>query len=411
MAIDVQTLGLLLIVGLAAAAVALAAWALMLRRRVQTLEHDLQEARAQAGRLGRLGALGEMASSFAHAFNDVLTPIIGRTQLLVQRVSDPQLREWLDTIERTALEGARTVRSIQEFLRVRRDEPTAAVDMAAATQQAIRATAGRRPGVQIHTELDTLPPISGEARAMQEALGHILANALEVSPDGATVIVTTQMEGGDAVISVTDVGPGMTPGVQARIFEPFFTTKSGATGLGLSLAHGIVARHGGQIEVDSVAGRGTTVRVKFPVEGVSRPEPARPGPAPHSPGGPARCLVVDDDPDVRQMISDILSNAGHVVVMATDGADGVAKFKTDASFDVVVTDLAMPKLNGLQLARHCKTLRPAVPVVMLTGWGMLLTEDELAEHGVDEVLSKPVRMDQVLGTLAAVRARTASAGR
>jgi signal transduction histidine kinase/CheY-like chemotaxis protein len=408
---DVQTLALLLTVGLAAAAIALGAWALILRRRMRLLEQDLLDARAQVDRLGRLGALGEMASSFAHAFNDVLTPIIGRTQLLVQRVSDPQLRDWLDTIERTALDGAKTVRRIQEFMRVRREEPTTLVDLAAVTRQAIRATAARRPGVQIQTELDTLPLISGDGRAMQEALSHILGNALEASPEGSTVIVAAQMEGGEAVLSVTDVGAGMTAGVQARIFEPFFTTKAGATGLGLFLAHGIVARHGGQIEVDSVAGRGTTVRVKFPVEIVSRAEPPRPARVAKASGGPARCLVVDDDPHVRQLISDILTNAGHVVVMAVDGADGVEKFKTDTSFEVVVTDLAMPKLNGLQLARHCKTLRPAVPVVMLTGWGMLLTEDELSEHGVDEVLSKPVRMDQVLGALAAARARTADAGR
>jgi CheY-like chemotaxis protein len=416
LASDVQTLALLLTVGLAAAAIALGAWALILRRRVRLLEQDLLDARAQADRLSRLGALGEMASSFAHAFNDVLTPIIGRTQLLVQRVTDPQLRDWLDTIERTALDGAKTVRRIQEFMRVRREEPTTPVDLATVTRQAIRATAARRPGVQIQTELDTLPLLSGDGRAMQEALSHILGNALEASPEGGTVIVAGQMEDGDAVLSVTDVGPGMTAGVQARVFEPFFTTKSGATGLGLCLAHGIVARHGGQIEVDSVAGRGTTVRVKFPVETVSRsepprPEPPRPARVAKASGGPFRCLVVDDDPHVRQLISDILTNAGHVVVMAVDGADGVEKFKTDTSFEVVVTDLAMPKLNGLQLARHCKTLRPAVPVVMLTGWGMLLTEDELAEHGVDEVLSKPVRMDQVLGALAAVRARTAGAGR
>jgi DNA-binding response OmpR family regulator len=109
------------------------------------------------------------------------------------------------------------------------------------------------------------------------------------------------------------------------------------------------------------------------------------------------------------MIRDILSNVGHKVVVAVDGSDGVEKFKADSSIDLVITDLAMPKLNGLQLARVCKTLRPSVPVVMLTGWGVLLTEDELAEHGVDEVLSKPVRMDQVLGAVAAVRGRTARA--
>ncbi len=404
-----QTLALLLIAGLAAAALALVVWALTLRRQVRSMERELQDMGAQAERLHRLGALGEMASSFAHAFNDVLTPVIGRTQLLIQRVTDPQLREWLDTIERAALDGASTVRRIQEFMRVRREEPSTMVDLVTVLNQAIRATGGQRPGGQFHTELDRLPPISGDPRGLQQALTHILTNAVEAAPDGSGVTVAAQMEGGEAVLSVTDVGSGMTPGVQARIFEPFFTTKPGATGLGLCLAHGIVARHGGQIEVDSVAGRGTTVRVKFPVEGVSRAEPARAPQSVSVPGGPARCLVVDDDPQVRQMISDILTNAGHGVVMAVDGADGVDKFKNDSSFDVVVTDLAMPKLNGLQLARLCKTLRPSVPVVMLTGWGVLLTEDELAEHGVDDVLSKPVRMDQVLGALAAARARTARA--
>jgi CheY-like chemotaxis protein/nitrogen-specific signal transduction histidine kinase len=404
-----QTLAVLVIAVLAAAAGGLAVWVFTLRRRVQGLERDLQNARAQAERLSRLGALGEMASSFAHAFNDVLTPVIGRTQLLIQRVRDPQLREWLDTIERAALDGAQTVRRIQEFMRARRDEPATAVDLLTTLRQAIRATASRRTGVHFQEQLDHLPPITGDPQSMQHALAHILANAVDAAPDGGVVIVSAQMEGGEAVVSVTDTGSGMTPGVQARVFEPFFTTKPGATGLGLCLAHGIVARHGGQIEIDSTAGRGTTVRVKFLVEGVSRAEPAASAPAAHTPSGPTRCLVVDDDPQVRQMISDILSNAGHGVVMAVDGADGIDKFKNDSSFDVVVTDLAMPKLNGLQLARMCKTLRPSVPVVMLTGWGVLLTEDELAEHGVDEVLSKPVRMDQLLSTLTAVLARTASA--
>ncbi|HET9491612.1 MAG TPA: ATP-binding protein [Methylomirabilota bacterium] len=404
-----QTLAVLVIATLAAAVGGLAVWVFTLRRRVHGLERDLQNARAQAERLSRLGALGEMASSFAHAFNDVLTPVIGRTQLLIQRVRDPQLREWLDTIERAALDGAQTVRRIQEFMRARRDEPATAVDLLTTLRQAIQATASRRPGVHFQEQLDHLPPITGDPQSMQHALAHILANAVDAAPDGGVVTVSAQMEGGEAIVSVTDTGSGMTPGVQARVFEPFFTTKPGATGLGLCLAHGIVARHGGQIEIDSTAGRGTTVRVKFLVEGVSRAEPAASAPAAHTPSGPTRCLVVDDDPQVRQMISDILSNAGHGVVMAVDGADGIDKFKNDSSFDVVVTDLAMPKLNGLQLARMCKTLRPSVPVVMLTGWGVLLTEDELAEHGVDEVLSKPVRMDQLLSTLTAVLARTASA--
>jgi len=267
----------------------------------------------------------------------------------------------------------------------------------------------QRQGVRVETEIDAVLPIAGDPLGLREALAYVVTNALEAAPDGGTVTITTHMDGGDAVIAVNDTGMGMTSAVQSRIFEPFFTTKPGATGLGLCLAHGIVSRHGGQIEVDSAPGRGTTVRVKFPVEAVARARPAAPARTSAAPGGPARCLVVEDDPQVREMIRDILSNVGHKVVVAVDGSDGVEKFKADSSFELVITDLAMPKLNGLQLARVCKTLRPSVPVVMLTGWGVLLTEDELAEHGVDEVLSKPVRMDQVLGTIAAVRARAAGA--
>ena len=401
----IDTLLIVVAVALAGVAVALAAIAISLRNRAQRLGQELAEAHEQVTRLQKLGALGEMASSFAHSFNDVLTPIIGRSQLLAQRVSDPQAREWLETIERAALDGAQTVRRIQEFMRLRREEPTVAVDLGAVVRQAVEAAAPRRrPGVRIETAVDPLPPIAGDPLGLREAIANIVTNAIEAAPDGTAVMISTGMDGGDAVIGVTDAGMGMAPAVQARIFEPFFTTKPGATGLGLCLAHGIVSRHGGQIEVDSTPGKGTTVRVKFPVEAVARPR-ASGGVRAQAPGGPARCLVVDDDPQVRDMIRDILSNAGHTVVVGVDGADGVEKFKADAAFDVVITDLAMPKLNGLQLARVCKTLRPAVPVVMLTGWGVLLTEDELAEHGVDEVLSKPVRMDQVLGAIAAVRTR------
>ncbi len=396
-----------LAVVLLAVGVTLGAWALQLKARAQRLGRELAEAHEQVTRAQKLGSLGEMAASFAHSFNDVLTPIIGRTQLLAQRISDPQLREWLGTIERSALDGAQTVRRIQEFMRLRRDDPSVAVDIGVVVRQAIAATeAQRRAAVEIRSELQVVPPVAGDPMGLREAVSNIILNALDAAPEGTAVLVTAKVDGGDAVVSVVDSGMGMTPGVQARIFEPFFTTKPGATGLGLCLAHGIISRHGGQIEVDSAPGRGTTVRVKFPVETISRGKAEAPSARQSAPTGPARLLVVDDDPQVRDMIRDILSNAGHRVIVATDGADGVEKFKADPSFDVVITDLAMPKLNGLQLARVCKTLRPAVPVVMLTGWGVLLTEDELAEHGVDEVLSKPVRMDQVLGTVASVRGRT-----
>ncbi len=403
------------IVALAAVVVALGAWALWLRLRSVRLGQELAEVTEQLARVQKLGALGEMAASFAHAFNDVLTPIIGRTQLLTQRITDPQLREWLTTIERSALGGAQTVKRIQDFMRLRRDEASVPVDLGVVVKQALAATGTRqRPSVRIETDLAPVPPVSGDPLGLREAFGHLIVNAVESVPEKGIVRVTTRIEDGQAVVAITDTGTGMTPATQVRIFEPFFTTKPGATGLGMCLAHGIVSRHGGQIEVDSGLGRGTTVRVTFPSEGLTRASTKPVAPSRMSVGptsSPARCLVVDDDAQVRDMIRDILSNAGHKVVVAHDGADGVERFKADSSFDVIITDLAMPKLNGLQLARVCKTLRPNVPVVMLTGWGVLLTEEELSEHGVDEVLSKPVRMDQVINTIAAVRARASGVER
>jgi CheY-like chemotaxis protein len=281
------------------------------------------------------------------------------------------------------------------------------VELAQVVRDAIAEAAPRRPGVQVRTALGPLPRVPGDGRALRQAFGHLVLNALEASPEGGVVSVAGSREGGEAVLTVADAGQGMTPATQARMFEPFFTTKPGATGLGLCLAQAVFSRHGAQLEVETAPGRGTTVRVRIPVEGVARgavPPEARPPRGAQA--GASRCLVVDDDPQVREMIRDVLANAGHTVVMAVDGADGAEKFKAQV-FDLVITDLAMPRLNGLQLARLCKGLRPAVPVLMLTGWGVLLTEQELAEHGVDEVLTKPVRVDQVLGAVAAARARTA----
>src|SRR5262245_6690291 len=244
-----------------------------------------------------------MASSFAHAFNDVLTPIIGRTQLLLQRATDPQLREWLETIERAALDGARTVRRIQEFMQKRREEPAAAVGLVPLVRRAAAEAANGQQAIGIMTEVDNLPLIAGDPLALREALDHVLANALEAAPEKSQVLVGARMDGGDAVISVSDSGSGMAAGVQARIFEPFFTTKPGAKGLGLCLAQGIVARHVGQIDIESAPGRGTTVRFKCPVERVSRPKAAKTAHAPRGtpPGRPVRCLVRDDDPHAAQL--------------------------------------------------------------------------------------------------------------
>lgn len=396
-------------VALAALSAALAAWALGLRRQARQLSRELPALQDQLVHAERLRAMSDIAAAFAHGFNETLTPIIGRTQLLAQRIGDPGLREWLAAIERAALHGAEKVRRIQQLTRIRRDEPGVRVDLNGVVHEVVVALEPhRRAGVEIHTQLQEVPTIAGDTRGLTEVLLNLAMNAIEAMPKGGTVTISTACDEGDAVVSVADTGMGMSADVQENMFDPFFSTKPSRTGLGLALAYGVAARHGAQLEVETAPGQGTVVRVRFPLESAvtERRAPAEAGAVPNMPA--SRCLVVDDDPDVREAMRDMLALGGHRVVLAVDGADGVDKFKAGA-FDFVVTDLAMPKLNGLQLTRICKSLHPEIPVLMVTGWGVLLTEEELAEHGVDAVISKPVRMTEFLSTVSTLKPRVTDA--
>jgi CheY-like chemotaxis protein len=389
--------GALLAVLLVLAVLGLGGWIVVLRRGLARVGRGLDEARDELARTEKVRLMGEMTASFAHSFNDVLTPIIGRAQLGRQRVTDPQVYEWLAAIERAALDGAQTVWRIQDFIRIRPEGYAVAVDLAALVRSV--AETARRPAredVTVTAEIDSPPEIPGDPGALREALSTLVANAFDAMPAGGSMTLAAYGEGDEAVIVVRDTGIGMTEDLQRTILSPFFTTKRNAAGLGLSLADGIVSRHGGQLEVESAPGCGTTVRVRFPARARTE-RAAGTGKAPRVGEAAAgvRCLVVDDDDDVRDMLQDALESGGHQVVVARDGADGLEKFKADA-FDVVITDLAMPRMNGVQLARDCKQLRPTVHVVMITGWGVALSAGRLADYGVDRILAKPLSLSAIL---------------
>ncbi|MBI4611533.1 MAG: GAF domain-containing protein [Candidatus Rokubacteria bacterium] len=374
---------------------------------------ELAAAQDQLIRTEKLRALGEMASGVAHDFNNLLTSILGRTQLLSRRVEDPTLREWLQVIEQAALDGAQTVRRIQEFTRVRRDQPYVSVDLNQVVEDALEVTRPRWPEephsrgttVQVVTALAPIPPVSGDPAELREALTNLILNAVDAMPEGGRLSLTTEAAGERVVVTVSDTGVGMPPDVQRRIFDPFFTTKGPlGTGLGLSMTYGIVTRHGGEISVGSSAGEGSTFRLSFPASRALPTEAATP-PA-SSPTAALRCLVVDDEPLVREVLSDLLSQGGHEVVLVADGAEAIARCRAEP-FDLVLTDLAMPGVSGLQVARAVKDHDPAVPVFVITGWGVEYSPEELKVHGVDKVLPKPVKLDDVLAAVAACGPRKA----
>jgi GAF domain-containing protein/ActR/RegA family two-component response regulator len=367
---------------------------------------DLKTAQEHLVQSEKLRALGEMASGVAHDFNNILAAILGRVQLILSQVQDETLRHWLQVIERAALDGAQTVRHIQEFTRIRRDQPVESVDPNQIVRDAVEMTQARwrddahSQGLDIRMSLDLapVPPVDGHPNELRQVLTNLIFNAVDALPRGGTITLTTRRGADNVLVRVADSGVGMSEEVQRRVFEPFFTTKGPkGTGLGLALVYGVVSRHGGSVDVESREGGGSTFTVRLPVGQEPRPTSSRAGEVPASPG--ARVLVIDDEERVRDALADMLRQAGHAVTTASHGGEGIERFGT-ADFDLVLTDLGMPGMSGWQVAQAVKALRPAVPVVLVTGWGVELSTQELRASGVDRVMTKPFRLAEVQAVLA-----------
>jgi signal transduction histidine kinase/CheY-like chemotaxis protein len=369
---------------------------------------ELRRTQEQLVRMEKLRALGEMASGVAHDFNNVLAVILGRVQLLQRKLQDPTFLRWLGIVEQAALDGAQTVRQIQEFTRIRRDHPTLTVDLNQAVRDAVEMTRARwqdeprKRGVEVllGLELEGVPPVDGQPLELREALTNLILNAVDALPHGGWIRIATREREGRVEVSVADTGVGMSDSVRRRIFEPFFSTKGpSGTGLGLAMVYGIVSRHGGEIQVDSAEGAGSIFTVRLPV---GHPPPGPVASAPEAGPEVVRVLVIDDEPFVRDTLGEILRQQHHDVVVADDGMSGLARFR-ESAFDLVMTDLAMPGMSGWQVAQAVKAARPQVPVILVTGWGVEVQADELQSHGVDRVMTKPFRFEDVQEVVASFR--------
>jgi GAF domain-containing protein/ActR/RegA family two-component response regulator len=374
--------------------------------------HELAAAQDQLVRTEKLRAMGEMASGVAHDFNNVLAAILGRAQLLRKRVQDPKLGQWIEVIERSALDGARTVRRLQEFTRIRRDQPVVAVNLNEVVRHSLEATESvwrqeaRSRGVHIDvaTRLaPTLPEVSGDPAELREALTNLILNALDAMPGGGALTLATSLGDREVQVAVSDTGAGIPVEIRDKIFDPFFTTKGPkGTGLGLSMTYGILSRHGGRISVESEEGVGTTFRLSFPVV-ASADETVEEPAAQRAVAAALRCLVVDDEAVVAGVLGDMLAAAGHRVEVVSSGRTAVDRFDAER-FDLVLTDLAMPGMTGWEVARAIKHVEPAARVVLVSGFGVELSPEDLRANGVDLVLSKPVKFEDIESAVALARA-------
>lgn len=401
---------------------AAAAQAAQAERHVAELSQHIAEQermREQLSQLEKLSAIGELASGVAHDFNNTLAGILGRAQLLQRTDNLQKIRRGLDIIIRSAEDGAKTVKRIQDFARQRRDHDFELVDVDQLLHDVSEITRpywkDRLEANNVHINFDlqvhSNALVMGDGSELREVLVNMIFNAVDAMPKGGMLILSTGEADGFAEIAVSDTGSGMSPEVRARIFDPFFTTKGKAgMGLGLAVSFGIISRHQGTVEVDSIVGCGTTFRIKIPLasaeavnqaieleETTSIPLPlaaAAAAPASLMQQGRTNILVVDDETDVRELLRDILESEGYHVDIASGGREALSLFDAK-NFDAVFTDIGMPGMSGWELAHAIRERNQQIPLAVITGWGEAVGSDEQKKAQVDWVVTKPFKADRI----------------
>jgi signal transduction histidine kinase/ActR/RegA family two-component response regulator len=406
---------------------ALAAHQAQLNEALQGAYDDLRQSQQTVLQQERLRALGQMASGIAHDINNAISPVALYTESLLENEPNlsPRARSYLETIQNAISDVAATVARMREFYRQRETQLTLTpVRLNGLLQQVIDLSRARWSDmpqqrgtmIQLLTEpAEELPPILGVESEIREALINLIFNAVDAMPEGGTLTLRTKIaenpppslkaSGARCVaIEVADTGLGMDEETRRKCLEPFFTTKGErGTGLGLAMVYGMVKRHGAEIEIESSPGKGTLMRITFPVSAGTAIEPGtaavvRPILA------RLKILVVDDDPLLIKSLRDILETDGHLVITANGGQAGIDAFRSalenQEAFAVVITDLGMPYVDGRKVASTIKELSPATPVILLTGWGQrLVVEGDVPPH-VNRVLSKPPKLAELREALA-----------
>ena len=361
---------------------------------------QLQATQSEIIQRERMHALGRMANGIAHDFNNALAPILGFSELLLMKpetLQEPQkVRNYIEIIHTAAKDSAKVASRLREFYRYRDEgEVFTPVVINDVVLQAISITQPRWKdqalaegvNIDIRTEMGNVPTVPGNEAELREMLVNLIFNSIDAIPKRGTITIQTEVQGRWLVITVKDDGIGMSEEVKARCLEPFYSTKDDqGTGLGLGSVYGIVRRHEGEVDIQSEVGRGTSISVSLPLDKKARP-PEAPKPA-SVPGATLRILVVEDEPLVREVISVYLDEDKHQVTTAENGREGLEKFKA-GTFDLVMTDRAMPEMNGDQLAAEIKKLRPDQHIILLTGFGDLMAGAGEQPPGVDLVVSKP----------------------
>lgn len=362
----------------------------------------------------KMDAIGQLTGGIAHDFNNMLTGVLGALDLIQRRAAAGRVSEIDRYIEAAMTSANRAAALTHRLLAFARRQsldprPVDVNQMVTSMEELVRRTIGE--SIELEIDLNSALSLTNtDEHQLENALLNLVINARDAMADGGRLLIQTEVihiavlhdalsPGNYVRLSVQDTGTGMSTEVIARAFDPFFTTKpiGQGTGLGLSMVYGFINQTGGQVQIDSVEGRGTRIDLYLPChfESSHRPQATdEDGTTPRA-GQGERVLVVEDEPDVRMLVVDVLRELGYSVEVAADGASALPFLHDTARIDLLVTDVGLPGMNGRQLAEIARQQRPDLRVLFMTGYARnAQVRGDFLEKGMD-MLTKPFSIDDL----------------
>ncbi len=369
-----------------------------------SLHQELKERMNQLIETEKFKAVGKLISALMHDFNNFLSIIIGRAQLLSVQTRDSNLSKHIEAIIKVSTQAADIIQRLNQFGIPIPEKEFTNLGLNQVVNEAVELTKpkwndwSKLKGVKIKIEKDlpSVPPLFGNAADLREVIINMILNSIDALPKGGVISFRTWEEEENIFLSIRDNGQGMNEEVKAKLFDPFFSTKQEkGNGLGMTVAQSIILQHHGKIGVESEPGKGSTFIIKFPVSKVRQKE--KPAELELS-KRKIKVLLIEDDGDLQGVLVEMLSQEGHEVKVACSGTEGISLLKVE-KYDIIITDLGISGMTGWDFAAQAKEISSKIPIILVSGWGEQMLTKDAKDLGVEVVLSKPIKRENLKGAI------------